>query len=80
MSRRPSPARTVLGVKKYVAVVRGARGNLFRVFTTGDDKYLLFQPVDARGIAYDLPAFPVLRSRLRDDVRRALANGWGHAL
>ena len=63
-------------VKQYVAVVRGASGGRFRVLRTGDDRYYLFDAIDERGCSTGLQ-FPVLKSRLRTDVKRALAHGWG---
>jgi hypothetical protein len=65
-------------VKQFVAVVRGARRNRFAVYATGDDKFYLFAQVCPAGYFTGL-SFPVRKSELRDDVRRALANGWGNA-
>jgi hypothetical protein len=59
--------------KQYVAVVAGALSR-FRVLTTDSDKHYLFQPLD---VAMD--PFPVLKADLRDDIRRALAHGWGNS-
>jgi hypothetical protein len=63
-----------LQVRQYVAEVTGARGSRWRVFRTGSDRHYLFSSVDN-------PTFsvPVLKTSLRDDVRSALANGYGHA-
>lgn len=60
-------------VKQFVAEVNGALSR-FRVFTTGSDRYYMFQPLDVA-----MEPFPVLKTDLRDDVRSALRNGWGHA-
>ena len=65
-------------VQRYVAVVKNRRGRQFMVFRTGDTKWYLFQPVDADLCATSLPAFPVEKSRLRTDMKRALAHGWGN--
>jgi len=59
--------------KQYVAVVAGALSR-FRVFTTGDDRYYLFEPLDVA-----MPPFPVAKADLRDDVRSALRHGWGNS-
>jgi hypothetical protein len=56
-----------LMVKQYVAQVRG-RWCTFRVFTTGDERFYL------GGLH-----IPILKTDLKRDVRRALANGWGNA-
>jgi hypothetical protein len=66
-------------VKQYVAVVKNERGVRFRVFETGDSKFYLFDPLDK----YDCSTccqFPVRKSELRPDIRRALAHGWGNSL
>lgn len=69
----------VCGVKQFVAVVQGSPpwDQKFMVFATGDDKFYLFQPI-RDGIAVG-DGFPVEKKRLRDDIRRALAHGWGNA-
>jgi len=59
--------------KQYVAVVAGALAR-FRVFTTGDDRYFLFEPLDVA-----MAPFPVAKADLRDDVRSALRHGWGNS-
>jgi hypothetical protein len=63
-----------LQVKQYVAEVNGGFGSRWWVFRTGSDKYYLFTCVQN-------PSFsiPVLKTSLRDDVRRALSHGVGHA-
>jgi hypothetical protein len=63
-----------LQVRQFVAEVNGALGFRFRVYRTGSDRHLLFECTQNADIR-----FPVLKSRLQPDVRRALANGWGHA-
>lgn len=62
--------------KQFVAEVNGPLCRL-RVFTTGSDRHYLFAPVGPMALVV-LP-FPVLKRDLRDDVRSALAHGWGHA-
>jgi hypothetical protein len=66
-------------VKQYVAVVRNGWGNRFMVFRTGDDKFYLFVLVDSHGCFTELQ-FPVRKSDLRPEIRKALAHGWGNAL
>lgn len=72
-------ARTRLGVKQFVAIVQNSYGLKFMVFTTGDAKYYLFQTLDRHGCAIPDMSFPVRKADLRDDIRRALAHGWGNA-
>lgn len=64
-------------IKQYVAVVRG-RWCRFMVFRTGDDRFYLFSALDRHGCQTGLQ-FPVRRSELRPDLRRALAHGVGNA-
>lgn len=66
------------GAKQFVARVRG-RWCRFNVFTTGDDRWYLFDPIDRHGCSY-CNAFPVLRADLKPELRRALAHGWGTSL
>ena len=66
-----------LMVKQYVAVVQGAWAR-FMVFETGSAKHYLFCQLDPRGCQTTLQ-FPVAKANLREDVRRALAHGWGNA-
>lgn len=69
-----------LGVMQYVAVVRSGTGQRFRVFRTGDSKFYLFDAlIGESGMSGGLQ-FPVRKSDLRADIRRALANGVGTAL
>ena len=64
-------------VKQYVAMVQGEWCR-FRVFTTGNEQYYLFDPLDAYGCSL-CNQFPVRKKDLRDDLRRALAHGYGNA-
>jgi hypothetical protein len=67
-------------VKQYVAVVQNRRGSRFMVFKTGDDRYYLFsQLYPGPTLIQTGVQFPVEKKNLRDDIRRALANGWGNA-
>jgi hypothetical protein len=68
-----------LMVKQYVAVVRSRTGQRFRVFTTGDDKYYLFDPVAQDGCSGCI-GFPVLKASLRREVRSMLNRGCGNSL
>jgi hypothetical protein len=72
----PTPQAAYM-VKQYVAVVQG-RWCKFMVFETGSPKHYLFSQLDPSGCATTLQ-FPVLKTDLRDDIRRALAHGWGNA-
>ena len=63
-------------VKQYVACVK-SRWARFMVFRTGDDKYYLFSQLDPNGCATGLQ-FPVKKSDLKPDIKRALAHGWGN--
>ena len=63
-------------VKQYVAVVKGAFAR-FRVFETGDSKFYLFSMIDDNDCDTGLQ-WPVRKKDLRDDVRRALAHGYGN--
>lgn len=63
-----------LQTKQFVAEVNGDFGSRWRVFTTGSDKHYLFVCVQDSDRQR-----PVLKADLRDDVRRALAHGYGHA-
>lgn len=62
-----------LQVKQFVAVVRGGFGSRWYVYRTGSDRHYLFACTEN-------PTFcvPVLKADLQDDVRRALANGYGN--
>lgn len=62
-------------VKQYVAEVQSSRSR-FRVFITGDPKYYLFSQI-YNGCDTGLH-FPVLKSRLRNDIKKALAHGYGN--
>ena len=65
-------------VKQYVAVVR-SRWCRFRVFATGDARWYLFDQLDEHGCSTTLQ-FPVKKSDLKPEIRRALAHGWGNSL
>jgi hypothetical protein len=66
--------RPEMQVKQFVAEVNGASGFRFRVFRTGSDRHYLFTSVRNSGFS-----FPVLKSDLNPEARRALAAGVGHA-
>jgi hypothetical protein len=63
-----------LMVKQFVAELNGQHGR-FRVFTTGSSRHYLFELIGSNPPLQ----FPVLKSDLKPEVRRALAHGWGHA-
>ncbi len=67
-----------LQVKQHVAVVKNARGLRFRVFVTGDPRFYLFSAIAPDGSEGALQ-FPVRKTDLRPDIRRAFANGWGNS-
>jgi hypothetical protein len=67
-----------MGVKQYVAVVQSSTGRRFMVFETGDAKYYFFMPIFDGCLS--TCGFPVLKSRLQPDIKRALRHGWGNAL
>jgi hypothetical protein len=67
-----------LMVKQYVAEVQGRFG-WFQVFETGDAKYYLFVAVVGESRVATGLSFPVEKKRLTQPLRRALANGVGHA-
>jgi hypothetical protein len=63
-----------------LAVVKNSRGSRFMVFKTGDDRWYLFsQLYPGPTLIQTGLQFPVEKKELRDDIRRALANGWGNA-
>ena len=66
-------------VKQYVAEVE-TKTSLFHVFKTGDEKYYLFAQVNPKTKCDTGLQFPVLKSRLRKDVGRALKNGFGYRM
>jgi hypothetical protein len=68
---------TAYMVKQFVARMQRSDGQRFNVFTTGDDRYYLFDPIDAHGCSYG-GAWPILRKRLPTPWRRALARGQGN--
>lgn len=65
-----------LGVKQFVAEMRSSTGTRFRVYTTGSDRHYIFDPIERYGCSY-CQGFPVLKARLRPELRRTLAHGWG---
>ena len=64
-------------VKQYLAVVQGAWAR-FMVFETGSPRHYLFSQLDPSGCQTGLQ-FPVAKTDLRPDIRKALAHGWGNA-
>jgi hypothetical protein len=66
-------------VQQYVAVVQNRRGQRFRVYKTGDERYYLFDPLVPGTDCSGCVAFPVRKSDLITPIRRALAHGWGNA-
>lgn len=68
--------RPELGVKQYVAVMRGRHGR-FMVFETGDARFYLFSQVAPDGTLTGL-SWPVRKADLQPTVRSALRNGWGN--
>lgn len=70
--------RPELQVKQYVGIVCGARDNSFMVFRTGSDKHYLFAQLYPNTTTQTGLEFPVLKADLHDEVRRALANGYGN--
>lgn len=81
MSAEHNPLRDYgrrFGVKQFVARVQSRTGQRFNVFTSGDKKFYIFDPIDRNGCSGCI-SFPVLRTALRPDVRQALRHGWGNA-
>lgn len=68
------------GVKQYIAIVKNGDGMRFMVFATGDTKYYLFSQLYPGTLSATGLQFPVLKSRLRDDIKSALTHGWGNSL
>lgn len=67
-------------VKQFVSRLRSpSTGARFNVFKTGDEKYYLFDPIDKDGCSY-CNSFPVKKSDLLPEYRRALTHGWGNTL
>lgn len=64
-------------VKQWVAEIQTSRGARFRVFTTGDDKYYFFDPIDRDGCSGCI-GFPVRKTELRRDVASMLNRGCGN--
>jgi hypothetical protein len=63
-----------LQVKQFVAELNGAHGFRWRVFTTGSDRHYLFSCVQNPDFC-----IAVLKAELKDEVRSALAHGYGNA-
>ena len=61
-------------VIQYVAEVNGAFGSRWRVFRTGSGQHYMFELVQNAAVRV-----PVRKSDLQPEIRRALANGVGHA-
>jgi len=66
-----------LMAKQYVAELKG-RWCWFRVLESGDPKFYLFCALDTWGCDNGVH-FPVRKTDLKPEVRRALRAGWGHA-
>jgi hypothetical protein len=64
-----------LMVKQFVAELNGSSGARLRVYETGSSRHYLFELIGSNPPLQ----FPVLKSDLKPEVRRALAHGWGHA-
>lgn len=65
------------GVMQYVAEVQGPFCR-FTVLKSGDPKFYIFDPLHPDYGTSMCMSFPVRKADLRDDLRRALANGWGN--
>jgi hypothetical protein len=65
-------------VKQYVARLRSRTGARFNVFMSGDPKFYLFDPLD--GDCSTCMQFPVRKSELKPEYRRALRHGRGNTL
>ncbi len=63
-----------LQVKQYVSRLEGAFGLHWHVYRTGSDRHYLFVCAENPDIRV-----PKLKTELNDDIRSALAHGWGHA-
>lgn len=68
-----------LMIKQYVAIVKNRRGQRFRVFSTGDDKFYVFDPLIPGTDSSGCIQFSVRKADLEPTTRRALAHGWGNA-
>lgn len=66
------------GVKQYVGVVEGDWCR-FMVFTTGDAKFYLFSQLDDHDCVIGLQ-FPVRKTDLHPEVKRALAHGYSFSM
>ena len=65
-------------VKQFVAVVQGKWGK-FMVFKTGNPQFYLFSALDKFGCQTGLQ-FPVLKTNLKNPLRKALKHGWGNGI
>lgn len=66
------------GVKQFVARIKSPKtGQRFNVFNSGDPKYYLFDPIDKHDCSLCC-AFPVRKTELKAEYKRALAHGWGN--
>ena len=65
-------------VKQYVGEVEGSRAT-FRVFKTGDDRWYLFCTIDRDGCDVGVQ-FPVRKTDLHPEVKRALAHGYSFSM
>ena len=66
------------GVKQYVGVCEGDHCR-FMVFETGDSRFYLFSQLDDHDCATGL-MFPVRKTELHPEAKRALAHGWSFSL
>jgi hypothetical protein len=64
-----------MGVTRHIGIVRTSYAD-FRVFKTGDPKYYLFCMLDKNGCDTGIH-HPILKTRLKNEVKSALANGCG---
>jgi hypothetical protein len=62
-------------VKQYVGLVTNERGSPFMVFKTGNDQFYLFCQCFPGTMTQTGLQFPVKKTALANDVKRALANG-----
>lgn len=64
-------------VKQWVGEITGSRGQRFRVFTTGDDKYYYFDPIDPKTGCSGCIGFPVLKSRIKRGSLQVYPKAYG---
>ncbi len=65
-------------VKQYVGEVEGSLAR-FRVFKTGDERWYLFCTLDRHGCDVGMH-FPVRKTELHPEVKRALAHGYSFSM